>query len=463
MKIKRKKKVTIPKLESLKQINLNAAGVDVGSSELYVCVPEDRDSEPVRVFGSFTSDLHEIAAWLKRCGVTSVAMESTGIYWIPLYEILQDAGFEVRLVNAREAKNLPGRKSDILDCQWIQQLHSYGLLKASFRPPKDIVALRSLVRHRDRLIVARAVHIQHMQKALHLMNLQLDNVLSDITGITGLKILRALVGGERNLDVLASYRDPSCKSSTAVIRQSLEGNYQDEHLFQLQQSLELYDYHTGMIQGCDREIEGQYQRIPSKADPQVKPMPPSKRPQKKPRKNQPTFDLRTLLYKIAGVDLTAIDGCNAATIQVVLSETGVDMQPWRTCGNFTSWLGLCPHNDISGGKVLKSRTQKTNNRANTALRLAAQALTHSDSWLGAFYRRQRGRLGTPKAITATAHKMARIIYFMLKYGREFVDLGADHYEAQYRKRQVRSLAQKAVRLGFLLVPVVPAEAVAAEA
>ena len=453
MKMKRKKKaVQIPKLESLKQINPNAAGVDVGASELYVCVPEGRTPKPVRVFQTFTCELQEIAAWLKQCGVTSVAMESTGIYWIPLFEILEAAGFEVKLVNAREAKNMPGRKSDILDCQWIQQLHSYGLLTASFRPPKDIVALRSLVRHRDRLIVARAVHIQHMQKALHLMNLQLDNVLSDITGVSGSRILRAIVAGERNLDILAGYRDASCKNSTAVIRESLAGNYEEEHLFQLKQSLELYDYHTTMIQECDREIERKYQQLPSKVDPQVKPLPPSKRKQRKPRKNDPTFDLRTELYKMAGVDLTAIDGCNAATIQVVLSEIGVDMQPWKTCGHFTSWLGLCPHNDISGGKVLKSRAKKTKNRANTALRLAAQGLTHSDSWLGAFYRRQRARLGAPQAIIATAHKIARIIYYMLKYRREFVDLGADHYEAQHKKRQFKSLTKKAASLGFCLVP-----------
>jgi len=453
MKMKRKKKVLqVPKLESLKQINPNAAGVDVGASELYVCVPEDRDPRPVRVFQTFTSDLHEIAAWLKRCRVTSVAMESTGIYWIPLYEVLEEAGFEVKLVNAREAKNMPGRKSDILDCQWIQQLHSYGLLTASFRPPKDIVALRSLVRHRDRLIVARAVHIQHMQKALHLMNLQLDNVLSDITGVTGMRILRALVAGERNLDTLASYRDPSCKSSAQVIRESLKGNYQEEHLFPLRQSLELYEYHTTMIQQCDREIEQKYRALPSRVDLQRKPLPPSKKQQKKPRKNAPTFDLRSRLYEMAGVDLTAIDGCNAATIQVVLSETGVDMEPWRTCGHFTSWMCLAPHNDISGGKVLRSRAKKTKNRANTALRLAAQALTHSDSWLGAYYRRQRARLGAPKAIIATAHKIARIIYYMLKYQREFVDLGANHYEAQYRKRQINSLTKKAASLGLLLVP-----------
>jgi transposase len=454
MKIKKAENtVHVPKLESLKQINPNAAGVDVGAAELYVCVPEDRTPAPVRVFQTFTSDLQEIAAWLKQCGVTSVAMESTGIYWIPLYEVLEAAGFEVKLVNAREAKNMPGRKSDILDCQWIQQLHSYGLLTASFRPAKDIVAIRSLVRHRNRLIEGRAVHIQHMQKALHLMNLQLDNVLSDITGVSGLRILRAIVAGERDLDTLASYRDPSCKNPTAMIRKSLEGNYQEEHLFQLKQSLELYDYYTAMIQECDREIQKKYKKIPSQADPQVKPLPPSKRKQKKPRKNDPTFDLRTELYKMAGVDLTAVDGCNANTIQAVVSETGTDMQPWKTCGHFASWLRLCPHNDISGGKVLKSRSQKTKNRANTALRLAAQSLTHSDSWLGAFYRRQRARLGAPKAIIATAHKIARIIYYMLKFKIEYVDLGAEYYETKHKKRLIKSLTKKAASLGFTLAPV----------
>ena len=460
-KFERQKKriIRAPKLNSLEQINPNAAGVDVGACELYVCVPEDRDSEPVRMFGTFTYELHNIAAWLKRCGITTVAMESTGIYWIPLYEVLAAAGFEVKLVNAREVKNLPGRKSDILDCQWIQQLHSYGLLRASFRPPEQIASLRSLVRHRDRLIAGRAVHIQHMQKALHLMNLQLDNVLSDITGATGMRILRAIVAGERDLDKLASYRDSSCKNSVTVIRRSLEGNYRSEHLFQLQQSLALYDYHTTLIEECEREIAKKYQELPAKADP----LTPPPATAKKPRKKQSGVDLRTELYKIAGVDLTAIDGCNAATIQTILSEIGTDMRPWSTCGRFASWLRVCPHNDISGGKVLKSRTQKTKNRANAALRLAAQSLSHSNSWLGAYYRRQRARLGPAKAITATAHKIARIIYNMLKYRKEFVDLGADHYEAQYRKRQTQSVIKKAASLGFRLVPVETPEPVAAEA
>lgn len=465
-KIKRRKKaVRAPKLDTLQRINPNAAGVDVGAAELYVCVPEGRAEEPVRVFQTFTCDLHEIAVWLKECGVTSVAMESTGIYWIPLYEVLEAAGFDVNLVNAREAKNLPGRKSDILDCQWIQQLHSYGLLKASFRPPAEIAALRSLVRHQSELIAARAAHIQHMQKALHLMNVQLDNVLSDITGVTGMRILRAIVAGERDLDVLASYRDPNCKNSPEVIRRSLEGTYRQEHLFQLKQSLDLYDYHARLIQECSLEIEKRYRELPVKASPEMEPPPAKKRPSKTQKRNkeEPSdFDLRTQLYRISGVDLTAIDGCNTATIQILLSEIGTDMRPWATANHFTSWLGLCPHNDISGGKVLKSRTLKTKNRAAAALRLAAQSLTHNNSWLGAFYRRMRARLGAPKAITAAAHKIARIIYSMLKHRREYVDLGADHYDAQYIKRQTEGLIKKAKSLGFVVVPAAH-EVAAAEA
>ncbi len=454
MRYKRKKKevTNIAKLESLKQINLNAAGVDVGSAELFVCVPEDRDQKPVRVFNSFTSDLYQIVVWLKECGVTTVAMESTGIYWIPLYEILEDHGFEVYLVNAGQVKNVPGRKSDVLDCQWIQQLHSYGLLSASFRPSEEILALRTLVRHRETLIKARAAHIQHMQKALHLMNLQLDNVISDITGVTGMRIVRAIVAGERDLDVLSSYRDPGCKSPGEVIRQSLDGHYRDENIFQLKQSLDLFDHYTRLMSECDQEIEKKYSQQPPKVDANTKPLAPVKKNRRPHKRNGPRFDLRTRLYEMAGVDLTAIDGCNVITIQNVLSETGVDMRPWKTSRHFASWLGLCPHNDISGGKVLRSKTRKTQNRANTALRLAAQGLNHSDSWLGAYYRRQRMRLGAPKANIATAHKLARIIYFMLKHQTEFVDLGASNYEAAYRTRQVRGLRQKARALGFQLVP-----------
>jgi transposase len=439
--------------EALSPFNPHAAGIDVGAAEIFVSVPPARDPQPVRSFSSFTRDLHAIAQWLTACGVTTVAMESTSVYWIPLYEILEAAGLEVFLVNPRALKNVPGRKSDVCDCQWIQQLHSYGLLRASFRPNEEIVALRSVIRHREMLITYRSAHIQHMQKILHLMNLQLDKVISDITGTTGLQILRAIVAGERDPAVLARFRDPRCKQPPDVIQHSLEGHYKPEHLFQLQHALALYDYYTELLVQCDQELAHAYTTLPVQADLEAIPLPPATQRRARPRKHEPAFDLRTRLYQLCGVDLTAIDGCQAITIQTVLAEIGIDMRPWRTCGHFTSWLGLCPYRDISGGKVLRSRTKKTKNRAKIALRMAAQSLHHSDSALGAFYRRMRARLGAPKAIVATAHKLARIIYTMLKYQKEYRDLGAKHYDARYRERQVNHLKHKAARLGWSLVPV----------
>jgi len=451
MKRKSKKSVrTIPKMDTLKQINLNAAGIDVGSSELWVCVPEGRAEKSVRVFQTFTRDLHEIVHWLKACGVTTVAMESTGIYWIPCYEILVAAGFEVKLVNARKVKNVTGRKSDLLDCQWLQQLHTYGLLTSSFMPEAAFTALRAFVRHRENLINCRSMHIQHMQKALHLMNLQLDNVISDITGVTGMRIIRAIVAGHRSPEVLAGYRNHHCKNDRDVIAKSLEGNYKHEYIFQLQQALALYDFYTQQIKACDREIEKEYAQFATKVNTVVKPLPP--RPRRRER-NDPEFDLRTHLYQLCGVDLTAIDGCNALTIQTVISEIGVDMSKWPTVKHFTSWLCLCPDKDVSGGKVLRTKTRKTKNRANKALRMAAQSLHHSHSALGAYFRRMRAKLGAPKAITAAAHKLARIIYFMLKNQKEYVDLGADYYEFKYRERELRKLKHKAARMGFQVVPI----------
>ncbi len=441
----------IPKMENLRQINLNACGIDIGSSEIYICVPEDRDAQPVKKFGTFTCDLYNIANWLKWCNITTVAMESTGVYWIPLYEILVGQGFEVNLVNARDVKNVPGRKTDILDCQWIQQLHTYGLLSGSFHPDEEIAELRSLIRHRDNLISYRASHIQHMQKALHMMNIQLDNVISDITGTTGMKIIRAIVAGQRNSKLLASYRDCHCKNSEEVIEKSLKGNYRKEHLFQLEQSLRLYDYYTKMVKECDIEIEKIYAQFPVKVDPEEKPLQPPKHKRRLAEKNAPDFDLRTYLYQMCGVDLTMVDGLNVLSIQTIISEIGLDMNKWPTAKRFASWLGLCPHNDISGGRVLSRKTKKSKNRANKALRMAAQGLHHSKSALGGYYRRMRARLGAPKAITATAHKLARIIYFMLKHQREFIDLGADYYERHCKEREIKNLMRKAAKLGLHVV------------
>jgi transposase len=433
----------------LEQINPNAAGIDIGAKEVWVAVPPERDEESVRVFPTFTADLISLAEWLAACGIETVAMEATGVYWIPLFEILEAHGFVVYLVNARHLKNVTGRKSDVLDCQWIQQLHTYGLLNPSFRPPEEIVALRSLVRHREMLVQYRAAHIQHMQKALTQMNLRLTSVLSDITGVTGLKIIRAIVAGERDGHKLAQFRDERCKKSEAEIVKSLEGHYKREHLFALQQALELYDFYDRQLQACDLELEAMYQAFET---PEERGTPPPAPRTQKRRKNQAHFDLRQALYRLSGLDLTEIDGIDALTLQKVLSETGTDMSKWPTVKHFTSWLHLCPNNKITGGKVKQRGVQPTQNRASTALRVAAASLKSSDSALGAYYRRMRARLGTPAAITATAHKLARILYHLLKYRQPYHDFGADHYEQQYRARVLRNLNRRAAKLGFCLEP-----------
>ena len=432
-------------------VNPHAAGLDIGASEIYAAVPAERDAQPVRAFPTFTVDLQRLADWLQACGIETVAMESTGIYWLPIYEILEARGFAVYLVNARHLKNVPGRKTDVQDCQWIQQLHSYGLLRGSFRPEAEICALRSLVRHRENLVHLRAAHIQHMQKALHLMNLQLTQVVSDISGLTGLSIIRAIVAGERDPRTLARLRNAKCAKSEAEIAKALEGNYKPEHLFALKQALEAYDFYQQQIQVCDGELAARYAALPP-APPGEEPLPPApKRP--KPGKNQPRFDLASSLYQTVGVDLTAIDGIDALTAQAVLAEIGLDMSRWPTVKHFASWLGVSPHNDKSGGKLLRSHTKKTNNRANTALRIAAQTLARSQSALGAFYRRIRAKHGAAVAVTATAHKLARIIYFMLKERKPYQDPGATYYEQQYQERALRTLKRKAAQLGMKLVPV----------
>jgi transposase len=447
-----KKKVKPGVVDAMAQINTNAAGIDIGAEEVYVAVPPDRDEESVQMFPTFTADLLRLADWLKACRIDTVAMESTGVYWIPLYEVLEEQGFEVCLVNARHLKNVSGRKTDVLDCQWIQQLHTYGLLSPSFRPPEQIVAIRSLVRHREMLVKYRSAHIQHMQKALTLMNLRLTNVLSDITGVTGLNIIRAIVAGERNPMALASFRMPGCKMSEATIAKSLEGHYKREHLFALKQALELYDFYDQQLRECDAELEALYQQFDPPEDPGTPPPQPKNR---KRRKNQAHFDLAPALYRMTGVDLTQIDGLDALTIQKVLSETGTDMSKWPTVKHFASWLRLCPNNKVTGGKIVQRGVQPTKNRASTALRVAAASLTHSDSALGAYYRRMRARHGAPSAITATAHKLARIIYFMLKESKPYHDFGADYYEKQYQTRVLRNLNRKAAKFGYRLEPASP--------
>jgi transposase len=447
-KQKRQVKMKV-QVDALQQINPHAAGIDVGAEEVYVAVPPDRDTQSVRSFPTFTADLHSLAEWLKSCEIQTVAMEATGVYWIPLFEILEEHGFEVCLVNARHLKNVSGRKTDVLDCQWIQQLHTYGLLNPSFRPPEQIVAIRSLVRHREMLVQYRSAHIQHMQKALTLMNLRLTNVLSDITGVTGMNIIRSILSGERNPKRLAAFREAGCKKSEVEIAKSLEGNYKREHLFALKQAVELYDFYDRQLRECDAELEKMYQEFGPPEDPGTPP--PAPRTQKR-RKNQANFDLGPALYRMTGVDLIPIDGLDELTIQKVLCEIGTDMSKWPTVKHFTSWLRLCPNNKITGGKVIHTGVQPTKNRATVALKVAASSLKRSDSALGAYYRRMRARLGPPAAITATAHKLARIIYFMLKERVPYHDFGADYYEQQYRERVLRNLNRRAAKLGFRLEP-----------
>ena len=444
---KRKAHKLPPELE---RVNLDAAGIDIGSASHFVAVPEGRDKENVREFKSFTADLYELAGWLKRCGIKTVAMESTGVYWIPLFEILEERGFEVRLVNPRHLKNVPGRKSDVLDCQWLQQLHTFGLLSSSFRPEQQICELRAYTRQRDGLVKSISDHIRRMQKAMGLMNIQLHNVLSDISGETGFRIIRAIVAGERDARKLAELRDSRCKNSIDVIEKSLVGNYKPEHLFKLRQELTLYDKFQEMLAECDQVIEQCLCCFEEKIDMTVKPLAPKKK--KKRRKNELYFDARGYLYKIIGVDVTMIDGLDSYSVLKLIGETGLDMHRWPTANHFSSWLGLAPGTKISGGVRLSGKTKPSANRAAEVFRVAAFTLSNSHSALGAFFRRLRTRLGAPKAITATAHKIARLFYTMIRFGKDYEDTGAAFYEEQYRARIIKNIQHKAQKFGFSLVP-----------
>ena len=430
----------------LEQVNLFAAGIDIGSQSHYVSVPEGLATESVREFSCFTGDLNRMADWLVEIGIQTVAMESTGIYWIPAYEILEERGLIVLLVNSRHIKNVPGRKTDVLDCQWIQQLHTYGLLEGAFRPEEETVALRTYMRQRETLTQQASDQIRRMQKALRQMNLLLDNVVSDIDGVTGMKIIRAILEGERDATILARLRDGRCKKDEKTIAASLEGHYREEHIFSLRQSVELYDTYQNKIIDCDRAIQAQLDKMDTKGD--KKDLPPAK---KSKSKNTPKFDVRGELYQITGVDLTRIDGLNESSILKILSETGSDISSWPTEKHFCSWLGLSPGNKVTGGKSLSGKTKPSANRAAAAFRLAAFGLLNSQSALGAYCRRQRTRLGAPKAITATAHKLARTFYSMLKNGTEYVDKGQDYYEKQYHDRIIKNLKKRAADMGFELI------------
>jgi len=444
------KNIKVPKLPpQLQHMNLNAAGIDIGSERHLVAVPEGRDTLSVREFGTFTTDLETLATWLQQCGVTSVAMESTGVYWIPLFELLERHGFEVKLVDARHVKNVSGRKSDVLDCQWIQQLHTYGLLAGAFRPPDEVCVLRSYLRQREMLTQAASMHIQHMQKALQQMNLLLHNVVSDITGVTGMKIIKAMLGGERDPQVLARNRDERCQHTLGTIAKSLVGNYREEHLFALRQAVDLYETYQAKIADCDQAIIKQVEQQPDRSDDG----PPAA--EKKTPANvrlRAGIDVRDLLFKKSGVDLFAIPGLAADTLLTLASEVGFDMRPWKTEKRFASWLGLCPGTKISGGKVLHNKTKRNPNRATQAFRMAAASLYRSQTALGAFYRRIKSRSGGQQAVTATAHKIARIYYAMLTHGTSYVELGQQAYEQRYKERRIDRLKVQAKSLGFQLLP-----------
>ena len=386
------------------------------------------------------------AHWLKACAVDTVAMESTGVYWIPVFELLEARGFTVLLVNARHVKNVSGRKSDVLDCQWLQQLMTYGLLSGAFRPTEQVCVLRALWRQRGMLLRSQGRHVKHMQKALTQMNIQLANVISDVVGETGQKILRAIVAGERDGQVLGAMKNVRIQASVDDIAKSLQGNWRAEHLFTLKQALAAFDFIGTQVAECDREIELQLQCLA------VHDGVPAKGKRRGRARNAPKFDLRTQLFKMCGVDLTRIDGIDVTTALAVVSETGADLSRFASVRHFTSWLGLCPGTKITGGKVMSGKTKRVANRAAQALRLAAAALRTSQSALGAYFRRMCSRMDKAKAVTAAAHKLARLIYTMLTKGQEYTDQGQDYYEERCRQRVDRALSQRAAKMGLKIVP-----------
>lgn len=429
----------------------DAAGLDIGATEIMAAIPADREGETVRAFGTLTPDLRELAAWLREQGVRHVAMESTGVYWIPIFEILEEMGFMVIVVNARQIKQTPGRKSDVQDCQWIQRLHSYGLLHASFRPTADMAILRTYVRQRDNLIEERARQIQYMEKALLQMNVQLGQAVSDLTGKTGLAILRAIVAGEHRPMELVKLCDGRLKHSQTEVAKALTGHYRREHLFVLQQALQMFDSYTQRIAECDQQIEHFMDDLQPPTFPDLPPLPPNPKPNTH-SKNKPQYEARAMFYPLVGVDLTAIPGINENLLQKILSEVGLDMTRFPTVKEFCSWLGLAPHNAISGGRILYSHTLKNHNRAGQAFRMAAQAVSRGKTVYSEFYRRIRSRSGAKEAILATAHKLARTFYFMLLRKQPFNQPDLETYLHDQSHKELKRLQLRAARLGYSLLP-----------
>jgi transposase len=445
---RKRRKRTSPAL--LERIQPDAAGIDCGAESHYVAVPPDRDAEPVRQFRTFTADLHRLAEWLAACGVKTVAMESTGVYWIPVYEILEERGFAVVLVNARDVQNVPGRKSDVSDCEWLRELHTVGLLRASFRPAGEITALRAYLRHRETLVQGAATHIQRMQKALVQMNLQLHTVISDLTGVTGLRIVRDILAGVRDPHVLAAHRDYRCKAPAEEIAASLTGHYRPEHLFALRQNLEAYEFLKRQIDACDAEIDAHLTALAARQAPPRDSLPAPRR-KTKPRDNDPRFEIRSPLHRLTGTDLSQIDAIGPYSALRLVAEIGTDMTRWRTEKHFTAWLTLAPKNKVSGGRLLSSKTQPSANRAAAILRRCAMSLGRTPTALGAYYRRLAYRVGKPKAITATARKLAVLVYRVLRGDILYRDPGALAYEQRDRARVLRALRKRAKQFGFDLL------------
>lgn len=434
-------------------INPDTAGIDVASDSHWISVGSDRAEKNVRQYGAYTRDLNAIVSWLKECKITSVAMESTGVYWIPLYQVLEKAGFEVVLVNARHLKSVSGRpKTDVYDCQWIMRLHSYGLLQKSFRPGNEICEIRSITRYRDELISGMSKDVHHMQKALQQSNIRLDKAVSDITGKTGMAIIEAILNGERRPTELAKLREKGVKASEKEVAKALEGDYREEHLFVLKQAYDSYQFTAKQVKMCDHEIEKRLKSLEKKINPNLKPLPPSTAGSKRSNKNQPTFDLRPYLHEAFGVDLTQVHGFQSNTVLTLLAEIGPDLSSWATEGKISSWLGLCVNKEISNNRILKNRTRKVANRASIAFRMAASSLKNSDCYLGVFYRRIKARAGAPKAITATARKLAIIFYNMVKYQQEYREIDITTYNLKYKERVLKNLRSKAKIMGFKLVP-----------
>jgi transposase len=440
--------------EGMSKVNQNAAGVDIGATEIVACVSRGEDVQLVKAFGNYTVDLHAICEWFRRHGIQTVAMESTGVYWIPLFEELERQGFECLLISSRSLRKVAGQKTDVEDAQWIQTLHSYGLLKGSFRPQGDLVALRTLLRHRSQLVEHRSPHIQHMQKALLQMNIQLNQAVTDVTGMTGQKIIRAIAAGIRDPEQLATLRDPGCKHSEEEIAKALTGTWREEHLYVLKQSLELYDFYTEKIEACDAEISRQYGMTrPDWESGELPVLPDKKRHAHSKNAPKAAREIRAHLYRINGVDLSLVDGMGVSLAQTVTMEVGSNVgEKFPTEKHFSSWLGLAPKHDITGGKVLSNRTLKTRNRAGQAFRLAANSVKKADCPFGVMYRRLRSRLGPAQATVATAHAIARVVYKMLKYKVEYDPLSVNEYQKQYEKQQVKYMRKRAAKFGYQLVP-----------